>query len=324
MNCACMSVGKPGNGAVDKRQRLQRPVGADLDAVVVEFDHQPGLGERVGDRQHVVGPRADQVDRAAGDSRRAGIAAGLDAVGHDVVGRAVQALDAVDDQMARADAVDLRAHRHQQVAQVDDLRLARGIEQLRPAGRQHRRHQRIFGRADRDHREAEVAARQPALGRARLDVAGGELDLGADALRAPADAGRSAGRRSRSRRAATRSLRRRAPASAPAPGSRRASCGPCRRARRSRRSRSAWSVIRRPNSPFLTPATVVETPSWLSRWPEVVDVGEPRQVAQRQLLIGQQRAGQQRQRGILGAGDRDLALRGACRPVIQMLSIAAL
>ena len=109
---------------------------------------------------------------------------------------------------------------------------------VRPRG-EHRGHQRIFGRADRHHREAEVAARQPALGRGRLDVAGGELDLRAHALRAPSGAGRSGGRRSRSRRAARRSLRRRAPASARAPGSRRASCGPCRRARRSRRSRSA-------------------------------------------------------------------------------------
>ncbi|WEK45117.1 MAG: hypothetical protein P0Y64_09475 [Candidatus Sphingomonas colombiensis] len=37
---------------------------------------------------------------------------------------------------------------------------------------------------------------------------------------------------------------------------------------------------------------------------EAVDVGESRQVAQRQRLVGEQRAGQQRQRGILRAGNR--------------------
>ena len=139
---------------------------------------------------------------------------------------------------------------------------------VRP-GREHRRHQRILGRADRHHREAVVAARQPPLGRGRLHIAGGELDLGAHRFERLADGGRSGGRRSRSRRAAKRSPRRPAPASARARGSRRASCGPCRRARRSRRSRRAWSVIRRPNSPFLTPAILVETPSWLSRWPKL-------------------------------------------------------
>ncbi len=31
----------------------------------------------------------------------------------------------------------------------------------------------------------------------------------------------------------------------------------------------AWSVIRRPISPFLTPATAVETPSWFNKWLKV-------------------------------------------------------
>ena len=114
-----------------------------------------------------------------------------------------------------------------------------------------------------------VAARQPPFGRGGFHIAGGQLDLGAQALRAPANGGRSGGRRSRSRRAAKRWIRPPAPASARGRGSRRASCGPCRRARRSRRSRRAWSVIRRPYSPFLTPSILVETPSWLSRWPKL-------------------------------------------------------
>ncbi len=40
----------------------------------------------------------------------------------------------------------------------------------------------------------------------------------------------------------------------------------------------------------------------------VRDVGEPRHVVQRELAVGQQRRDHQRQRGVLGAGDADLAL----------------
>ena len=149
-----MSVAKPGNGAVDSASGFRPPFGADLDPAIVELDHQPGLRERVERRLHVLGPRADQVERAAGHPRRAGIAPGLDPVGHDLIFGAVQPLDAVDDQVRRADSLDLRAHRDEQVAKIDDLGLARGVEQLRPALGEHRRHDRILGRADRHDRES--------------------------------------------------------------------------------------------------------------------------------------------------------------------------
>ena len=41
---------------------------------------------------------------------------------------------------------------------------------------------------------------------------------------------------------------------------------------------------------------------------ELADVGEARQVFQRQRLVGQQRGDHQRQRGVLGAGNRDRAV----------------
>jgi hypothetical protein len=41
---------------------------------------------------------------------------------------------------------------------------------------------------------------------------------------------------------------------------------------------------------------------------EAVDVGEPRQIAERQFVFGEECAGQQRERGVLGARDRDLPL----------------
>jgi hypothetical protein len=42
--------------------------------------------------------------------------------------------------------------------------------------------------------------------------------------------------------------------------------------------------------------------------PERIDVGEARQVAERQFLFGKKRAGQQSQRGVLGAGNGNIAL----------------
>src|SRR6185369_1905205 len=41
---------------------------------------------------------------------------------------------------------------------------------------------------------------------------------------------------------------------------------------------------------------------------EGIDVGEAREVGERQLLIGEKRAGHQCQRGVFRAADRDLAL----------------
>ena len=171
-----------GIGRGRDRQRLQRLVGRNPHPGFGEFDHQPGRGETIGDRQHVGRARPDQLDRAAGDAGRTGVAAGLDPVGHHVIVAAVQPLDPVDHQVRRADPLDPGPHRRQQPAQVDDFGFARGVEQLAAAGRQHRRHQRIFGGADRHHREAVIAAGQPSFRRGRLDVAGGQFDLGADRL----------------------------------------------------------------------------------------------------------------------------------------------
>ena len=139
------------------RQRLQLPVRADFHPAVGEFDRQPRRGETVGDRQHIRRARADQLDRPAGDPRRTGVASGFDPVGHDVIAAAVEPLDPVDREVRRSDARNLAAHRHQQIAQIDDLWFARGVEQLASPARQHRRHQRIFGRTDRHHRKAVIA-----------------------------------------------------------------------------------------------------------------------------------------------------------------------
>ena len=41
---------------------------------------------------------------------------------------------------------------------------------------------------------------------------------------------------------------------------------------------------------------------------QLLDIGQMRHVFQRQRLVGQQRGDHQRQRGVLGAGDRDGAV----------------
>ncbi len=66
----------------------------------------------------------------------------------------MQALAAMDDQLVGADALDVRAHRGEQPAQIDDLGLARGIFQDAGAAGEDGRHDGIFRRADRDDRKA--------------------------------------------------------------------------------------------------------------------------------------------------------------------------
>ena len=91
MNCACMSVAKPGKGEVDSASGFNLPSALTLIPRLWNSIDQPGLGERVQRRLHVVRTRADEVDRSAGDPRRAGVAAGFDAVGHDFIFAAVAA-----------------------------------------------------------------------------------------------------------------------------------------------------------------------------------------------------------------------------------------
>ena len=62
--------------------------------------------------------------------------------------RAAQLTHSVDDQALSPDALDLRAHLRQQAAQVLDVGLARGVEDLGPAMRLHRRKQDVLGTRD--------------------------------------------------------------------------------------------------------------------------------------------------------------------------------
>src|SRR3546814_14632227 len=91
---------------------LFRSVRRHPDAVPQFLDMDPGVAQRGQDGVHVVGAGARQFQRPAGDRRGAGIAARLDPVGHDAVGRAVQPVAAVDDELVGPHAPYVSPHAH--------------------------------------------------------------------------------------------------------------------------------------------------------------------------------------------------------------------
>jgi hypothetical protein len=143
-----------------------------------------GLAQHVEGRLKVMGAGASEEHIAAGHGRSHRIGAGLDAVGHDLVGRAVQFIDALDGQRAGADAVDLRAHRHEALGDVGDLGLHGGVLDHRLALGERRGHQDDVRGADRDLGEHDAVAAQAALRRLGDDIALVDVDLGPKLLEA--------------------------------------------------------------------------------------------------------------------------------------------
>ena len=201
-----------------------------------------------------------------------------------------------------------------QCGEVGDLRLARGVDEHGLALGQRRRHQQVLGGADRDLREDDVGALQP-VRRAGVDVAFGQLDLGAQLLQ-PLEVQVDRPRcRWRSRRAAT-----------PWPGPSRATSGPSTSTRGAHlahhvvgrggagdaRAPSARSPGPAPPSAS-APFSAISTPCWASSVGHGGDVGQMRHVGQGQRLVGQQRRRHQRQGRVLGAADRDAGPAGAAR-----------
>src|SRR3546814_13073646 len=74
--------------------------------MLVLGDRHTGLDKRLKRRAHIARVRADQIEAAAGDRGGAGIAARLDAIGHDAVGRAVEPVAALDLERLAADSAD--------------------------------------------------------------------------------------------------------------------------------------------------------------------------------------------------------------------------
>ena len=283
---------------------LERPVRGHVDTVLVALDLDPDVAQSVERGTHVARIGALEPHFAASDRRRAGIGPRLDPVGHHAVGRAMQLAHPVDRQLGGPDPLDLRAHRGEQIAQIDDLGLARGVDQPAGALAQHRRHQRILGRADRDHGEVELAAGQPAVGRHRLHIALRQFDMRAEGFeRLEVEVDRTVADRA-------------------AAGQRYGRLAGAREQRAEHEDRGAHlahQIVGRdrtgdPHRLERYVAAEVLGPLAGDRMAdaelrhqvlEAVDVRQPRQIAQRQRLFGQQRAGYQRQRGVLGARNGD-------------------
>ena len=94
-----------------------------------------GLGQRTSP------PEAAGTEVGAGPSMRSGM----------MRCRAIEAPDAADADDVGTGAGNLRAHRHQAVGQVDDLRLTRGVLDDRFAVGQHGGHHQVLGAGDGDH-----------------------------------------------------------------------------------------------------------------------------------------------------------------------------
>ena len=214
----------------------------------------------------------------------------------------MQSVDTLDGQRLGADAVNPRAHCDQQAAQVDDLGLACGIAQHRSALGRHGGHQGILGRAHRHHREGIASARQAPARSAGLDVTGGQLDLRANGFerlqvqvdRAVADraaTGQRHPRLTRPRQDGAEHQDRRAHLAHDV-------IGRLGREKLARPDRHDPAEILR--SRALDPRRRADL---VEQMAEPVDIGQARQVAQRDRLIGQDRAGHQGERGVLRARD---------------------
>ena len=127
-----------------------------------------------------VGTRMRERHVTARGGDRAQEGRGFNAVSNNLVRCAMQALNAGDDEAIGADAIDFCAHGHEQVRQVRDFRLARGIVKNGFAFRQRGCHQQVFRAGDGDHVGDDARALE--LSGFRMDVAGFDRDLRAHRL----------------------------------------------------------------------------------------------------------------------------------------------
>ena len=136
----------------------------------------PELPERRHDRDQVVG--LDVLDRevAAGHRGEGGEARDLDVLRADPVDAAAEPVDALDAEDVRADPLDPGAERDEEAAEILDMRLAGGVADDRLALREHRRHDRVLGSHHRRLVEVHPLADEP--GRAQVV---GAVDLHLDA-----------------------------------------------------------------------------------------------------------------------------------------------
>ena len=128
----------------------------------------------------MIRPRVLEAHVAARDRAGHQIRAAFDAIRQHFVCRAVQLLHALHDDLVRAGALDLRAHRDEEVREVDHFGLARRVLDDGFAVRERRGHHQVLGARDRDGVEHQPRALQPP--RARADVAAFDADVRAHRL----------------------------------------------------------------------------------------------------------------------------------------------
>ena len=129
--------GKRGIGRSAHVDGIQDAVGLERNPVLPGFDVRARFAQLLQHRVEDVRPRSGEPYAAAGGRGCHQKGAGLDAVGHHAVLRAVQPLDALDRDDVGARAPHARAHGVQAAGEIHHLRLARRIldhrRALRPA-----------------------------------------------------------------------------------------------------------------------------------------------------------------------------------------------
>ena len=151
----------------------------EADRVVQHVELAADLAEHVEERGHLRLVRAAHDDVPAGGKGRGGPRGGLDPVGQSRVREAPEPRDALDpDDPVGVDRDD-RAHLLQDVDQVHDLGLDRGVRQLGDPVGPHSCEQELLGRPDARVRQAHLGADQ-AVRRAQRDALLELVHLGAE------------------------------------------------------------------------------------------------------------------------------------------------
>ena len=162
--------------------RFQLAVGFDFDPVVAGADLGPGFAQLAHHRIQRVGLGVGGAHAAAGHGGRNQEGAGLDAVGHHRIVGAVQLVDAVDGDDVTAGALDAGAHGDQAAREINHLGFARGVFQHGGAVGQGSGHHQVLGAGHGDHVHHDARALQPLA--AGVNVAVLDLDVGAHRLQA--------------------------------------------------------------------------------------------------------------------------------------------
>ena len=293
-----MSLGNAGHEPVVMRRIATSDDGRTTNARSSSVEVEPHLLEHGGDRLEIARVRAGDFDLAAGDGADDAPGGGLDVVAAQRVRRAAERSRRLQPDRRRADPLDARAHARQELAQLDDVRLARRVADLRRAARLRRREQRGFGAGHRRFQQIDRRAAQP-LGRFQLVPLRRLDDARAHRAHRAAGASRSSAAPESRRRAARSSTRPVRPISAPI-----SSTDPRSRPT-SRGSGSNDEMSRHVIRSVVVPGALdggAERPQQIDHH---VDVADARDVPQLAGFPRQQARGDQRQRGVLVAADRD-------------------